>query len=83
DDVASSRADVERMIAPTSVPGTESEFSSQYWHYVHEEPQVGIVHGELRQALDRLPQPRDVDERDALHERHAWTAARRRRQRRK
>jgi hypothetical protein len=83
DDVASIRADVERMIAPTSVPGTESEFSSQYWHYVLEEPQVGIVHGELRQALDRLPQPRDVDERDALHERHAWTAARRRRQRRK
>jgi len=79
DDLASIRADVERMIAPSPVPGTESAFSSQYWHYVHEEPQVGTVHGELRQALDRLPQPRDVDEGDALHERHAWAAARRRR----
>jgi hypothetical protein len=48
------------------VPGTETAFSSRYWHYVHEEPQVGIAHGELRQALDRLPQPRDVDEGDAL-----------------
>jgi len=80
DDLASIRADVERMIAPSAVPGTETAFSSQYWHYVHEEPQVGIVHGELRQALDRLPQPRNVDEGDALHERHTWTAARRQRQ---
>jgi hypothetical protein len=79
DDLASIRADVERLIAPSSVPGTETAFSSRYWHYVHEEPQVGIAHGELRQVLDRLPQPRDVDEGDALHERHAWTAARRQR----
>ena len=79
DDLASIRADVERMIAPSPVPGTESDFSRHYWHYVHDEPQVGTVHGELRQALDRLPQPREVDEGDALHERHAWTAARRQR----
>jgi hypothetical protein len=79
DDLASIRADVERLIAPSSVPGTETAFSSRYWHYVHEEPQVGIAHGKLRQVLDRLPQPRDVDEGDALHERHAWTAARRQR----
>ena len=79
DDLASIRADVERMIAPSPVPGTESDFSRHYRHYVHDEPQVGTVHGELRQALDRLPQPREVDEGDALHERHAWTAARRQR----
>jgi hypothetical protein len=79
DDLASIRADVERMIAPSPVPGTESAFSQQYWHYVHEEPQVGTVHVEVRQALDRVPQPRDVDEGDALHARHAWTASRRQR----
>ena len=78
DDLASIRADVERMIAPSPVPGTETPFSAQYWRYVHDDPQVGTVHGELRQALDRLPQPGDVDAGDALHERHAWTAARRR-----
>jgi hypothetical protein len=79
DDVSSIRADVERLIAPSTVPGTESTFSRHYWRYVHDEPQVGVVHGELRQALDRLPEPRDVDEGDALHERHRWTASRRQR----
>ena len=79
DDAAAVRADVERLIAPSTVPGTETVFARQYWHYVHDEPQVGVVHGELRQALDRLPEPREVDEGDALHERHAWAAARRRR----
>jgi hypothetical protein len=79
DDMAAIRAEVERMIAPSTVPGTESDFSRHYWRYVHDEPNVGAVHGELRQALDRLPEPSHVDETDALHERHKWTASRRHR----
>jgi hypothetical protein len=79
DDLASIRADIERMIAPSPVPGAESPFSRHYWHYVHDEPRVGTVHGELRQALDRLPQPAGIDEGDALHARHGWTASRRQR----
>jgi hypothetical protein len=79
DDMAAIRAEVERTIAPSTVSGTESDFSRHYWHYVHEEPNVGAIHGELRRALDRLPEPADVDETDALHERHKWTAARRQR----
>jgi hypothetical protein len=79
DDVAAVRADVERMIAPSAVSGTESDFSRHYWHYVHDEPNVGAIHGELRRALDRLPEPGDVDETEALHERHQWTASRRQR----
>lgn len=79
DDVAAIRADVERMIAPSTVPGTESDFSRHYWHYVHDEPNVGALHGDLRRALDRLPEPADIDETDALHERHTWTASRRQR----
>jgi hypothetical protein len=79
DDVAAIRADVERLIAPSSVPAAEAPFAHRYWHFVHDEPQVAIVHGALRQALDRLPQPREVDEGDALHQRHVWSAARRRR----
>jgi len=79
DDAAAIRAEVERLIAPSSVPGTETEFSRQYWHYVHDEPGVAVVHGEIRQLLDRLPVPADVDEGDALHERHGWAEARRHR----
>ena len=79
DDMAAIRADVERMIAPSTVLGTESDFSRRYWHYVHEEPNVGAMHGELRRALDRLPEPAGVDETDALHERHKWAASRRQR----
>lgn len=79
DDAAAIRGEVERLIAPSPLAGTETEFSRQYWHYVHDEPGVAVVHGELRQALDRLPAPADVDEGDALHERHGWAEVRRHR----
>ncbi len=78
DDAAAIRAEVERLVAP--VPQrVEGSFAERYWHFVHEEPQVAIAHGEVRQALDSLPDPSDVDEGDALHERHGWTTARRNR----
>jgi hypothetical protein len=79
DDLAAIRAEIERLIAPSAVPGIESEFARHYWRYVHDEPRVAIAHGEVRQALDRLPGPADVDEGDALHQRHGWTEARRHR----
>ena len=79
DDASAIRAEVERLIAPSAVPGTGSDFARHYWRYVHDEPAVAVVHGEIRSALDHLPLPADVDEGDALHERHAWTEARRHR----
>ena len=79
DDAAAVRADVERLIAPSTVPGTETDFSRHYWRYVHDEPGVAVVHGEIRQVLDRLPVPASVDEGDALHERHGWAESRRHR----
>ena len=79
DDAAAIRAEVERLIAPSSVAGTETDFSRHYWRYVHDEPAVAVVHGEIRQVLDRLPVPAGVDEGDALHERHRWAETRRHR----
>jgi hypothetical protein len=79
DDASAIRAEVERLIAPSTVPGAESDFARHYWRYVHDEPAVAVVHGETRYALDRLPLPADVDAADALHERHGWTEARRHR----
>jgi hypothetical protein len=78
DDAAAIRAEVERLVAPAPQP-IEGSFAERYWHFVHDEPQVAIAHGEVRQALDRLPEPKEVDQGDALHERHGWTAARRHR----
>jgi len=78
DDAAAIRAEVERLVAPAPQP-VEGSFAERYWHFVHDEPHVAIAHAEIRQALDRLPEARDVDEGDALHERHGWTAARRNR----
>ena len=79
DDAAAIRAEVERLIAPSTVPETETDFARHYWRCVHDAPSVAVVHGEIRQALDRLPVPADVDEGDALHERHRWAEARRNR----
>jgi len=79
DDAASIRAEIERLIAPSPVPGADTEFARHYWRYVHDEPNVAVVHGEIRQALDRLPVPADIDEADALHERHGWAETRRHR----
>lgn len=78
DDAAAVRGEVERLLDPAaaSVAGT---FASRYWPYVHDEPRVGVAHGEVRQALERLPAPADVNEAQSLHERHGWTAARRHR----
>jgi hypothetical protein len=78
DDAAAIRVEVERLVAPAPQPA-EGAFTERYWHFVHGEPQVAIAHAGVRQALDRLPAPGDVDEGDALHERHGWTAARRHR----
>jgi hypothetical protein len=79
DDASAIRAEVERLVAPSAGPGTESEFARHYWLLVHEEPAVAVVHGELRHALERLPLPADVDEGEALHARHGWTETRRHR----
>jgi hypothetical protein len=79
DDVSAIRAEIERLLAPSTVPGIESEFAQRYWAYVHDEPHVAIAHGAIRQALDRLPEPKDVDEGDALHQRHVWSEVRRHR----
>ena len=79
DDAASIRAEIERLLAASSVPGAQTEFAEHYWRYVHDAPEVAVVHGEIRQAIDRLPVPADVDEGDALHERHRWAEAHRHR----
>ena len=79
DDVSAIRAEIERVLAPSTVPGVESEFATRYWTYVHDAPNVAVAHGAIRQALDRLPEPKDVDEGDALHQRHVWTEVRRHR----
>ena len=75
DDAAAVRAEVERLLAP---PGSSSGegFGARYWPYVHDEPQVAIAHGEVKQALRRLPDPRDVDEAAVLHARHLFREAR-------
>ncbi|HJU21695.1 MAG TPA: hypothetical protein VJ891_04240 [Casimicrobiaceae bacterium] len=79
DDLSAIRAEIERLIAPSSVESVETEFARHYWHYVHDEPQVAIAHGEIRQAIDRLPKATDVDEGAALHARHRWAETRRHR----
>lgn len=79
DDLSAIRAEIERLIAPSGVESVETEFARRYWHYVHDEPQVAIAHGEIRQAIDRLPKAADVDEGDALHRRHRWAETRRHR----
>jgi hypothetical protein len=78
DEASAVRAEVERLIAPQK-PATDSDFGRRYWESVHADPQVAIAHGEVRQALDRLPRPADVDEAQVLHERHRWTEIRRHR----
>ena len=79
DEASAVRADVERLIAPAKPAGPESDFSSRYWESVHADPQVAIAHGEIKQALARLPPPSAVDEAQVLHDRHRWTEARRHR----
>jgi hypothetical protein len=79
DDASAVRAEVERLLAPPSAAGTGSEFARHYWAYVHDEPRVAIAHGAVRQAIGRLPDPKDVSESDALHARHGWSEARRHR----
>ena len=78
DDAAAVRHEIERLLAPPPAVGA-SGFAERYWPYVHDDPHVAIAHGAVRQALDRLPQPKDVDEADALHARHRWAEARRHR----
>jgi hypothetical protein len=79
DDASAVRAEVERLLAPPPAAGTGSEFAWHYWPYVHDEPRVAIAHGAVRQAVGRLPDPKEVSEADALHARHGWTEARRHR----
>ena len=79
DDASAVRAEVERLMSPAGKAGTDSDFATRYWEYVHDDPQVAITHGEVRQTLDRLPAMTDVDEAQAMHERHRWTEVRRHR----
>ncbi|HEX6136573.1 MAG TPA: hypothetical protein VF059_02890 [Casimicrobiaceae bacterium] len=75
DDAAAVRGEIERLLAPAAA----GEFAERYWPYVHDDPHVAIAHGEVRQAIGRLPEAKDVDEADALHARHRWAEARRHR----
>lgn len=84
DDAAAVRMEVERLLAPppgvtadaVSAPTASDGFGAHYWPYVHDDPQVAIAHGEVKQALARLPNPRDVDEAAVLHARHLFREAR-------
>jgi hypothetical protein len=64
--------------APGATPGggADEGFGARYWPYVHDDPQVAMAHGEVKQALRRLPDPRDVDEAAVLHARHLFREAR-------
>ncbi|HSQ82791.1 MAG TPA: hypothetical protein VLU54_16945 [Casimicrobiaceae bacterium] len=57
-------------------PAAGDGFGARYWPYVHDDPQVAIAHGEVKQALRRLPDPRDIDEAAVLHARHLFREAR-------
>ena len=59
---------------PQSAPG--EDFGTRYWPYVHDDPKVAMAHGEVKQALRRLPDPREVDEAAVLHARHLFREAR-------
>ena len=77
DDAAAVRAEVERLISPAAA--AEGSLGEHYREYVLDDPQVAISHAEVRQALLRLPDPRDVDEAAVLHARHQFREASRRR----
>jgi hypothetical protein len=79
DDAAAIRAEIERLLAPPPPAGGGSEFTLRYWPYVHDESHVAIAHGAVRQAIDRLPDPKRVNEADALHARQGWAETRRHR----
>jgi hypothetical protein len=79
DDAASVRGEIERLLAAPGNACASGDFPSRYWPYVHDDPPVAIAHGEVRQAIEHLPQSRDINEADALHARHGWAAARRHR----
>jgi len=79
DETSAVRAEVERLIAPAKPAAPESDFAGRYWESLHADPQVAIAHAEVRQALDRLPRPVDVDEAQVLHQRHRWAETRRHR----
>jgi len=79
DEGSAVRAEIERLIAPAKPAAPGSAFATRYWDYVHADPLAAIAHGEVRQALDRLPAPAAVDEAEVLHERHRWNEMRRHR----
>lgn len=80
DDAAAIRAEVERLLAPPPLAAdAPAEFGARYWPYVQDDPHVAMAHGEVRQAIGRLPDAHDVDEAGALHARHGWAEARRHR----
>ena len=79
DEASAVRAEAERLLAPAKADAPVSDFTARYWDSVHADPQVAIAHGEVRQALDRLPARSAVDEAQVLHERHRWAEVRRHR----
>jgi len=80
DEASAVRAEVERLIAPAKSAVDDSDFARRYWESLHADPEVAIAHGEVRQALERLPRPAEVDEAQVLHQRHRWAEMRRHRQ---
>lgn len=75
DDCAAVRAEVERLLLPPAEAGSEG-FGARYWPWVHDDPQVAIAHGEVKQALLALPDAHDVDAAAMLHARHLFREAR-------
>lgn len=76
DDAAAIRAEAERLISP--LPGAAGSLGERYREYVLDDPRVAIAYGEVKQALLRLADPRDVDEAAVLHARHGFREAQRR-----
>ena len=77
DEASTVRAEVERLVAPAKPGAPDTDFGVRYWAFVHGDPNVAIAHGEVKQALGRLPSLAGVDEAQVLHDRHRWTEVRR------
>jgi hypothetical protein len=78
-EAAAVREEIEGLIAAPRPPAVASEFANRYLPLLADDPQLTMVHANVKRLIRDLPAAGEVNEAKVLHDRHRWAEARRHR----
>jgi hypothetical protein len=66
EDAAAVRLELDKLLTETQ------PFSGEYLARLQQSPTLAVDHGRVREAMNKLPEPKPANQAELLHRRHQW-----------